>query len=277
MPRRYSPVKITNPTSSLHVVKLHPHQSFVVTLQNTSVEETQISITSSFFRLETAYNLSGNAVYVFRQDFNLRGWVGISKLYLGEVIVIYKNLISCLCVVLESRSKNLTIINPIGQEVRVGIDTGVRIIIRSHERHEHLITCDSNWNFEQIDYDYVTQSAPVFISGHHYWFKLHGLSALDSITYEKGEHQAAHVDFGEWDVFFRISLKPHKEQPKIFPLKYSKGVVIKKNKSYNSFKEVKLVKKRALTFKELCTNDEFWRTQEAFSIHEQTQRRLVCK
>lgn len=141
--KKYNPVKVIDPFSDGHAVRLQPCQSFQLVLSVSYGEVYEVDINSEYLVLEKIeyehHNSTGTKreVYHISQKYNLAKWSVISNVFLGNVIINRKTADKSVgyqvCVYLncsnENKNKVLTVINPNNNLVKIEPSTLVEIVI----------------------------------------------------------------------------------------------------------------------------------------------------
>lgn len=154
--RHYAPIRVVDPTSSLHTAQILPRQGINLVLGNPCLSrrkcspkaEFQVEINSDFLIIEKITETkNGKRIYHIGQKYDLENWSHHSVVYLGEVIVSITNYDipeppSKICVnLLGSLEPNdpirrvLTVINPNGHECKLEPNQILEVI-----------TCEPSWN-----------------------------------------------------------------------------------------------------------------------------------
>lgn len=173
--RRYSPVRIANPSTENHLVPIHPNQDFCIQLSS-SYAVVDIDWHSKYFEMSTEERLpNGSRTITFKQTYDLTHWGRVSNLFLGEIIVMGETSVASLCVVLQSsnkiKSNLLTVVNPLGDEVKIEAHQIVEMVIHDPSQDTDQIKCSflpgkEDLKYEQIGYETI-ESVSDMINGQH--------------------------------------------------------------------------------------------------------------
>ncbi len=157
--KKYAPVRISNPGEG-HLVPLLPTQGFIIGL---SGDNPEIEYSSSFFELDSKEIVGNATFYHFSQKYDLGLWSRISRVFLGEIMVLSGTSMGSLCVVLDSlnRSKSslLTVINPQVNNIKVDASHLLEIVIYDEEYSDawdcQVMSGYSGLKYEQVQYKKV--------------------------------------------------------------------------------------------------------------------------
>lgn len=119
--KQYALARVVNPTSLQHLVKLHPGQGFVLSLDKKLYDDPKIEIMCDNLYMAIADKKEGS--YTFVQRRNLDDWSVYSSCMLGEVWIECEDSLSKLVVVQNclnpEKADHLTVINPDHCDIRV--------------------------------------------------------------------------------------------------------------------------------------------------------------
>jgi hypothetical protein len=168
MAKRYSPVRVKNPTSSQHLVKLRPGQDISLLFdKEVAGGEVNLEIVSDYLDCKLKENDNRHEFDVW-QTSAIEGWSSYSSIFLGEIWAEYQSNISKISVVLDcvnqEKEDHVTIINPDCFDVRVKPHQILEFVVYDLE----FGSCDE-WNcdwrpmkdvhLEQIGYDHLSLQA----------------------------------------------------------------------------------------------------------------------
>lgn len=254
--KRYSPQLIRNPSSENHVVRVHPEQEFVVSLTN-DVGEIEVVTKSEYLTLTGTKSKGDRKQFYFGQKFNMADWSTVSRMHLGEVVLICENRKEpvTLSVVLESPNNPtmLTLVNPTGATAKIGPDMVVEVAL-----FDAALGREDIWDFrivpgerrlkvqkgwDEIIHPEFTGNDDFFaintkdeairrssnnLLENHYWFKFDDYSKKTIATLSPGTYNAGRIVFevrGADGMFRRdLLLQLHLKQKynKFSPAEYCK-------------------------------------------------------
>lgn len=220
-----SPIRVTSPVSSNHIVSIHPEQDLVVTFDP---QKEAISMKSDSDFIEVIQD--SMTYFKFGQVFNFSDWAKDSKLYLGNIAFDKgdNTPIVNLSVVLESLKKNnIKVINPRDCQLKIDAEDIIEVIIC--EPTVNNLLCDIIGGEKNLTYvrDFqlsVNGDSTAFYSGnrikqlcvdtkespsligtlpnyrgvtkeHHFWFKLTKESIKKSKELTSGSYNAGKIVF----------------------------------------------------------------------------------
>ena len=132
MTKKYSPVKVRNPVSSQHIVKLHPTQGFELVFAPW-YDISDFDLRSEFLRIDDHIeNNDGSQVIKFSQMFDLGHWANISNFVLGEVLLASNynaNLCAVLCTDNPNKQDLITVCNPTGLDLKFEPNQIIEVVI----------------------------------------------------------------------------------------------------------------------------------------------------
>lgn len=130
------PVRIVNPTGNWHTALLFPCQSLIVKLRKPCVflkaspeAEFDITLFSDFLIIERCEHTekTGDKVFRISPKYDLTAWVQFGQVLLGNICIRLinnkcndtENFSSNICVIQNSQSDVLTVVNPVGNTVKM--------------------------------------------------------------------------------------------------------------------------------------------------------------
>lgn len=120
--KSYSPIRVKNPTSLQHVVRVQPGQSIIVRLDLTAYPEPRVTTTSPYLAvLSDAISDGWYQAEIAHPDW-VKSWAHYSGAFLGDVWIESKNIGARLEVMLEcctvGKGRMVTVVNPDCVDVR---------------------------------------------------------------------------------------------------------------------------------------------------------------
>jgi hypothetical protein len=140
MTKQYNPVKVKDPTSDGHIVRLHANQPFELILTNFVEEEVEVKLQSDFLAIDHCTKDDECQSFVFKQKYDLKKWSEFSSLFLGNVTIIVTKQSEPpseetirLCVIVDSSNaikKNvITAINPNGHVLKIELNQILHVVV----------------------------------------------------------------------------------------------------------------------------------------------------
>ena len=164
MPKKYSPVKIKNPTSQQHLLKLRPGQDAILSFDFDIFGNFDFELASDYLTFE----FDGKNKYRIAQKEDINPWGDYSSMFLGEIWIDYKTAISRVSVVLDcinkEKSDHITVVNPDCFDVRVQPHQVIEFIVYDLD-FGSMDEWHCEWNpmddvqLEQIGYDHLSLQA----------------------------------------------------------------------------------------------------------------------
>lgn len=209
--KKYSPIRVQNPSSHQHVVRVNPGQQILLCVSN----DPDIQINSEYMKIESCEISEDGRVYVISHNVNVYDWSLYSQVVLGKIWIDYDKSISKLSVVMECNNYHklnfVTLINPDGYDLRIKPHNIIEVILYDLSfGFRDKWCCDwisniNNLGIEEIGLDYlclqswnscglvkasypyakyprVDVSKNSWVRQHHFWFRFD--SSLNSIVQE---------------------------------------------------------------------------------------------
>ncbi len=230
----YSPVKIYDPSSDNHVVRVFPTQDFLLYI-SPSWGDVEIDYNSRFFRLASSFDIKGKTAFKFEQTHDLSDWSDISRTFLGDILVVSnkrpKDLIS-LSVILEAFEEEnramLTVINPVSAQLKIEDHQTVHVIV-----YDERLESNQTWDCRSVEgrsrlrfyeafhaevppehtsdhTDALRQCKNLSVNESHFFFRCENVSKLAAADMSEGIVPAGKLIFaarGEDHSFFRHDLE----------------------------------------------------------------------
>lgn len=141
--KKYNPVKVVDPFTDGHAVRLQSCQAFQLILTKNSNEFYDVELNSEYLIIEKIERVFNNGIekeiYFISQKYDLSSWAKISNVFLGNVIVSRKQQTESvpvgyqICVYLncvnESKQKVVTVINPNNHLIKIEPSSLLEIVI----------------------------------------------------------------------------------------------------------------------------------------------------
>lgn len=145
--KRYSSVKIQNPTTDGHSVRLLPFQSFeLIFSKYNSTDVFDVSILGTLITLVERQESPTHVTYKFEQKYDFSEWVEISNLFLGNVVITTKSDKIRLCIYcIGSKDQILTVINSDGFLVKMEPHQLLQVVC--YDKSNSLV----EWKIEDLD------------------------------------------------------------------------------------------------------------------------------
>ncbi len=167
MDKKYYPVRVKNPTSAQHLVRLKPGQDICLVFDND--QKVELEVAGNCLELEEHELVKPKRLQcTVRQTKNIDGWEEYSSVFLGEIWVDCDKTIAKISVVLDcgnnEKSDHITIINPDCFDVRVQPHQVIELIVYDLG-FSSLDEWNCSWNplkdvhLEQIGYDHLSLQA----------------------------------------------------------------------------------------------------------------------
>lgn len=154
IPKYRHPVRVVNPISLWHTVKLMPCQRLELRLRPPSVfitganpEDTiNYKLTSDFLFINDVDRKDNNLNLMLSQKFDLSSWVPYGQVFLGNLVLTINNKnvdYNCILVIIlnSENDKIMTVVNPIKQIVKIQPHQSLSVVCSS-------IAVNSLWQFE---------------------------------------------------------------------------------------------------------------------------------
>jgi hypothetical protein len=164
MGKKFLPVRVQNPTSLQHVVRLKPRQPFNLILDHDLYDNHLVEASGDYLEVETLEHKDKSSEYRITQKEDLSEWSKYASHLLGEVWVDSKSSLAKLVVMLEctnaGKQDHVALINPFFCDVRVRPYHVVEIILFNQEYIGYHDKWTCLWipkldglQMEQIGYD----------------------------------------------------------------------------------------------------------------------------
>jgi hypothetical protein len=207
MPKKFSPIRINNPTSLQQIVKIGPGQEICMYLDNEIFGEHAVDVSTDTLLIDSK-NYDNGRLYTISHPTWVHEWADFSSVMLGEIWIDGKKSIGKVGVLLESTNteklKVRTAINPDCMDMRMYPYNVLEVIVFDNRfgyhdewSYEWKPTKDRHVGIESIGYDHLClQSWEAYYNGlepanylyaryprgepenglltrqHHFWFRL---------------------------------------------------------------------------------------------------------
>lgn len=223
MAKKYSPVKVRNPVSDRHLVKLYPTQSLEVLLAPW-YDIADFNVNSSYVDVEDQVDLpTGHKLIRFSQKFDLSDWSDVSNFFLGQIDLVGTNQ-SSLCALLASTNPTkqnvVTICNPKSIDLKFEPNQIIEVVV-----FDTNLGVDARWDcqikpsteglqLELIGHDTFRPYMPIvttspdeiycscsrvldnyFCIQHHFWFRCDSTSIEMLSRHKEGLYLAGKIIF----------------------------------------------------------------------------------
>lgn len=159
------PLKIVDPSHN-HVITVHPNQDFVITLSDKFSDVVVVDSQSYFFKNILEVREDGCLKYIFRQNEDYTQWGMISKVFLGNIIIVSRFDAITLSVFLDTQNRykvnSIAIINPKGHEISIEKDKILEVVVFNEDLGKNdkwesiCITGDNSICMEQLNEEIIT-------------------------------------------------------------------------------------------------------------------------
>lgn len=131
--KRYFPVRIQDPTSHQHMIRVKPGQKINLSLSKVLFPDVNLEIISDHIKIESCQTGDINRVYVLSHDSSICQWSEYSDFFIGEVLLECEKFISKLAIVMESTNPSksifLSVVNPNYFDLRLKPHNVIEVIL----------------------------------------------------------------------------------------------------------------------------------------------------
>lgn len=148
--KRYHPVRVKDPSSDNHIVRVRPGQECLLVLSSTMANSI-VHVESDYIKLQRENEYNGYRFFYFSQKYDFSSWAEAGRCFLGNIKVSSELLqrTTNVVVVLESPNTDVfTVINPADCVVKISPENTLEVVL-----HDPKFESTDTWNCRYIPDD----------------------------------------------------------------------------------------------------------------------------